>query len=239
MKNYYTQVLADVVGVVALGLGWGWLQGWLVGNPTAVGLFFLGLYILFCFGVNSLRKLQPTGAEPVAWLKKLDFRGNRTAVFLLALAPIVLAVFAQVDLNGFISSTAALGDDQFPEVHEGEVSLYFMFGPSFLWLGVALFYLVVMLTKVEATAVPATRAYWLREFFGLSVNNLMLISYAAYLSTLIMAGGNWLGWVLALLWLGVAFGAPRLLGYLANPTLPGLVTFAGLFLFTAVRLAGL
>ncbi len=237
MKRIAPQIGADIVGFATHILLFGWLYQLFETNRTSGGLLLLGLYLLFCFGVNFLRKLQPyPGATPHPIATRLDFRANHTAVVLLTLFTVALAVAVQVDLNGFVESTAALGADQFPEVHEGEVSLYFMFGPAFLWLGISLFYLVVMITQVETTAVAGTTAYALREFLGLTVSNLLMVSYGAYLATVAAQTGQ--GWLWASVALGaftLVFGVPRLLAYLKNPAMVGVVTFAGLVLFTAVR----
>lgn len=236
MKRIMPQLGADIVGFATHFLLFGWLYQLFQNNPTAGGLLLLGLYLLFCFGVNFLRKLQPyPDANPHRLATLLDFRDKRTAVVLLTLFTITFAIIAQVDLNGFVESTSALGADQFQEVHEGEVSLYFMFGPAFLWLAVAFFYLVVMITNVEETTIPATPAYYGREFAGLLFSNLLLVSYGAYLATVAtQLGQAWLWSLVALVVFGVMFGVPRLLAYLKNPAMLGVVTFGLLLLTTAV-----
>ncbi|MCA9979517.1 MAG: hypothetical protein KDD89_01740 [Anaerolineales bacterium] len=238
MNRLLPQIGADIVGFAAHLFLFGWLYQLFAERPTSGGLFLLGLYVLFCFGVNFLRKLQPyPDAKPLAALARLDFRANRTAVVLLTLVAVAFAVAVQVDLNDFVGSMAALGADQFPEVHEGEVSLYFMFGPSFLWLGSSLFYLVVMVTQVEETAVPETTTYAVREFLGLTISNLLMVSYGAYLAGVAARTGNAGLWaVLAVVVFGLMFGVPRLLAYLKNPQLVGWVTFGLLVLSTAVRI---
>lgn len=220
----YLPTVFDALALLMLGLLATPLLHYFSTNSMGGATLLMVLYIAFCFGVNFLRKTQPLPGREIASWKLLE---NQNFIIGFTLLMVVLFIFAQVDLNQFITSTFEMGQDQFPDRHEGETSLYFMFGPSFLWIGVALFYLVVMITQVEQTLTPETPAYWWRRSAGLLLNNLLLLTFTAYLAS---ASGRWGSWsYLFALWLFLALGFPRLLDWIKAPHWLTLVTFAGLF----------
>ena len=157
----------------------------LLADQTARGwLVVAAVYFFFCLAMNGLKKLRPLPAERPVWLTKLDVLANTKWAAVAAVLMAIAITMVQADLNQLVESAQLLAQSP-GVVHEGEVSLYYAFGPTFLWIILGLFYVLVMVTKVEQKFAPETAAYASRYFWGaLMIDGLALV-LAAYAGSLV------------------------------------------------------
>jgi hypothetical protein len=112
---------------------------------------------------------------------------------------------------------------------EGQAAAFFVFAPS-AWLGVSLFYILVLAFTVTPSIAPDTNRHAYQALYALLAMNVMLLVATAQLKALNSSGsGSW--FVLSLLLLLVWFGPPRWLYSEKRPNPPlSLITFVLLIL---------
>lgn len=217
---------ADGVAALALWLLFGGLSQRLGVPSLGSAWLLIAFYIIFCFGVNGIRKLLPASyVTPPPWLEFLQTRPWRVAQ---ALSAILAFLMAQADLNKLVESTLLLAENP-GKVNEGEVSLYFAFGPAFLWTIIGFFYLLVLITPVTPRVGQETPRGAVTAFASLLAVNFMVLTAAAYAAAVGARSGD--GAILALLsvWLLLIFIPPRLMHYWKRPNRWALLSY-GLFL---------
>ena len=205
-------------------------QGWLV---------VAAVYLLFGFGFNGLKKLR-SAPTPEPWLATLNVLAHPKWGMWAALLMAVAITLVQADLNQLVESAQLLAREA-GVVHEGEVSLYYAFGPTFLWVIIALFYVLVVATRVEERYEPGTAAYALRLFWGVLCSNSLALVLAAYAGSLVGRLGRplttaevWLTLGGALLAAGLLIDPTRLYVLSKQPRLIALLSYVTLMLFCLV-----
>lgn len=184
------------------------------------GMIVLVVYVLFAYGVNALKRLAPLSGPAEDYLRPLDFSGSRPVKFALGLLVVAFFVVLQIDLNRATESMIALMTRPDSFGHEGEITLYYSFGPLFLWLMVGVLYLAAFVLPTEKRAESGSGRFIWIEFAGLLAANGMLVVSAAYLASL---GGRTAGispflfTLAALVVLELLFDPARLRHALRNP----------------------
>lgn len=239
--NYLPALLADGVGLGLFVLFLDPLTTELSRRTLRSGMIFLVIYVIFAFGVNALKRLEPQAGKAAGVLSHLDFTGKRWVKVVLALLMVAFFVAAQIDLNQAADSMVDLMTR--PEMfgHEGEITLYYSFGPIFLWLMTGVLYLAAFILPTERRIAAGTGRYALVEFWGLLGINGMLLATTAYLTVLIRdlqlsGGGLLLVFLAAVLLLEVLFDPPRLRHALLNPGWWPLVSYSVVVVAAAVLL---
>ena len=240
LKNWIP-ILVDVLGIALHIFLFTTLTELFAAREVRGWFVIAGVYLLFCFGVNGLKKLEPAaGMSAPNGLKRLDFTGSRPWLIGLGVIMAITVVLIQADINKLIESTIVLMSNA-GEVHEGEVSLYYSFGPGFLWTILGLFYVLVLMTQVENSITAETPRYLWAQSFGLTMINVLVVVYAAYFSALLArfelspAVLTFSVMGIGLLFLLVFFPA-RLVHYFKRPQLLGLTSFTIFIGYVVVRL---
>lgn len=203
-----------------------------------------GVYLIFCFAVNGLKKLQPMPEKlsqlEWQWLGRFDFTRSRPWTIIVGVIMAVTVVMIQADINRLVESTLILMQNP-GEVHEGEVSLYYSFGPGFLWTILGLFYVLVLITKVEKTIEPSSGRYLRNELVGLLAINALAVVFSIYFASLmarldLTSAGRTAAFVGLLLLYGILFDPLRLVHFLKRPEPMGLITYIIFMLYCIVRI---
>lgn len=240
LKNWIP-MMVDVLGVALHIVLFSVLYELFAAREVRGWFVVAGAYLLFCFGVNGLKKLEPAeGMQAPAWLKRLDFTGSRPWLIGLGVVMAVTVVLIQADINNLIDSTIDLMSNA-GEVHEGEVSLYYSFGPGFLWLILGLFYVLVLMTQVENRITAESGRYLRAQLFGLGMINVLAVVYVAYFGALLarldLSTAAWAGSMIGLTVLFVVVFFPaRLVHFFKRPQLLGLMSFTIFIGYVLVRL---
>lgn len=239
LKNWIP-VTADVLGLILHIVLFSTLYNLFSSRNAAAWFVVAGAYFVFCLAVNGLKKLQPDErGEVPRWLAKFDFTRSRPLTVIIAVVMAITVIMIQADINQLVESALALAQSP-GEVHEGEVSLYYAFGPSFLWTILGLFYLLVLITNVEQNVEPDSGRYLRNEFVGLLAINVLIVTYSAYFATLVdrleLAGGGLVaGFVGLLLLYTVLFDPLRLLHFLKRPQSLSLISYIIFVAYCLIR----
>lgn len=205
----------------------------------------VGTYILFCFAMNGVRKTTSQQTPPHPFLAKFAGVQTKPTTAVVGLLMAAALLFIQADINQLAESALELA--QHPgEVHEGEVTLYFAFGPILIWVMIALFYLLVLVTQVEPKYPAHSTAAALLAGWSLFLNNSLLLLYTAYLvSSLNRLWGD--GWTVSQTFLAalimlagwlLLFVPPRLFVYFKRPHLRPWLTFLLFTLYAFIAVLG-
>lgn len=239
LKNWIP-VTADVLGLILHIVLFSTLYNLFSNRNAAAWFVVAGTYFVFCLAVNGLKKLQPDrNEETPSWLDKFDFTRSRPITVLIGVMMAFTVIMIQADINQLVESAIILAQNP-GEVHEGEVSLYYAFGPSFLWTILGLFYLLVLITNVEQNVEPNSGRYMRNEFVGLLATNALIVVYSAYFATLVdrvQLGGIELiiGLIGLLLLYTVLFDPLRLLHFLKRPQPLGLISYIIFVAYCLIR----
>lgn len=207
-------------------------------------ILLAGGYFIFCLAVNRLKKLQPMPEKlsqlEWQWLSRFDFTRSRPWTIIIGVIMAVTVIMIQADINRLVESTLLLMQNP-GEVHEGEVSLYYSFGPGFLWTILGLFYLLVLITKVEKTIEPGSGRYQRNEFLSLLAINSLAILFSAYFASLVArleltTLGLTAAFVGLLILYSILFDPLRLVHFLKRPEPVSLITYIMFMLYCIVRI---
>lgn len=190
-----------------------------LGDPASLNVLWLGgAYVLLCLGVYVIRKLEPApGASGHVW------PGPKTRGLLGALFGLMMMTAVAWQLGFF---EAALTIDPM-ELGEGEAASFFVFAPS-AWLGLSLFYVIVLAFNVTPTIGRESDNYsWLALAGLLGVNAMLLVATAQLRAVAAEAAtGGRLLWIAGVFLLFLLFfGPPRLLYLSRQPDLAAVLTF--------------
>ena len=215
-------LLADAAGVAGVILLLPTLTALFVDPSTINVLIISGAFVVYCTAVYLIRKLEPAAdAERLsrlpAWLADPLTMRLLAILFSLALAVLFLQQFGYWD-SIFVVDDRILG--------AGESSSFFVYGPG-AWIGVSLFYVLVLSASVRVTIEEESRNYSGLALLGLlGVNGMLLLGTAVLQSLNVFSG--WLGMSGAFVLLGLLFAPPRIWYLAKRPSL--LATFSYLFL---------
>ena len=215
-------LLADAAGVAGVILLLPTLTALFVEPSTINVLIISGAFVVYCTAVYLIRKLEPAAdAERLsrlpAWLAEPLTMRLLAILFSLALAVLFLQQFGYWD-SIFVVDDRILG--------AGESSSFFVYGPG-AWIGVSLFYVLVLSASVRVTIEEESRNYSGLALLGLlGVNGMLLLGTAVLQSLNVFSG--WLGMSGAFVLLGLLFAPPRIWYLAKRPSL--LATFSYLFL---------
>ena len=215
-------LLADAAGVAGVILLLPTLTALFVEPSTINVLIISGAFVVYCTAVYLIRKLEPAAdAERLsrlpAWLADPLTMRLLAILFSLALAVLFLQQFGYWD-SIFVVDDRILG--------AGESSSFFVYGPG-AWIGVSLFYVLVLSASVRVTIEEESRNYSGLALLGLlGVNGMLLLGTAVLQSLNVFSG--WLGMSGAFILLGLLFAPPRIWYLAKRPSL--LATFSYLFL---------
>jgi hypothetical protein len=113
----------------------------------------------------------------------------------------------------------------------GESSAFFVYGPG-AWIGVSLFYVLILSGSVRVTIEESSPNYAGLMLLGLlGINGMLLLGTAVLHSTTLFNG--WLGFVGAFVLLLLLFAPPRIWFLQKRPSLLAIVSFLILLLFCA------
>ena len=209
---------ADAIGMLALILTLPLLKEQFETIPIRGASILLGLFFLMGIAVNRLKRLEPQASDTADLATKLNFTHNQTIVTLLGIAAGHVFVFIQADLNQITNDLVALyGRDGY--VHEGEITLYYSLGPTFMWFMVAAFYQAAFMLKTERRIAAYTQTYQITEVLALTAINLYLVGFAGYLAAV---GSTWfsspvLFLIVAFILIELVFDPARLRHTIKNP----------------------
>ena len=224
-------LLADAVGAAGVILLLPALSAQMAFISTINVLIIGGAFVLYCTAVYLIRKLEPAAnADRLSrlpeWLTQTMSMRLLAILFALALAILFLYQFGYFDAI-FVVDDRALG--------AGESSAFFVYGPG-AWIGVSLFYVLVLSGSVRVTIEESSRNYAGLTLLGLlGVNGMLLLGTAVFHSTALFNG--WLGMVGAFVLLVLLFAPPRIWFLSKRPSLLATVSYLGLLLFSAFQIA--
>ncbi|MDJ0752869.1 MAG: hypothetical protein QNJ45_05075 [Ardenticatenaceae bacterium] len=243
LPNYLPAVAADILGLILLFTLFSPLNRLFTAQTIRGGMIFLIVYVAFAFSVNALKRLDAQPGPAFKYLKTVDFTRSSWITGVLALLVIAGFLIVQIDLNQATESMLALMSRPESYGHEGEITLYYSFGPLFLWLMVGVLYLAAMLLPTQRRISAGLNRYAVTEFVSLSLINLMMVFAAAYLAAYFgrvwgLTGQPFLAGLLALVLLEIAFDPPRLRHALKQPLWLPILTFL-LLITTAAIMVGM
>lgn len=182
-KLYWWPIAADFLAILLVVTLFAPLEQ-LFAQRTAQGWAVVAaVYLFFCLAINGLRKLQPVAAERPAWLTQFNVLGRTGGwVVGLGLVMALTVILIQADLNQLAESTQIVVQN--PELHEGEVTLYYAFGPALMWIALGLFYVLVLVTKVDVRHAPTTVRYGLTYFWSALLTDSLMLVLSAYFASL-------------------------------------------------------
>ena len=193
---------------------------------SGVHALWLGVvYILFWVGVYGLRKLTTETAVSLSipeWFMDKRVRTVLAVLFGLALMTALSFQFGYFD---------SIINPELAQIGEGEAAAFYVFGPG-AWLGVSLFYILVLAFDVRETIATIGSGYNGWALFGLLAVNAMLFFIAAQTAAIMTL----LTWppiargVLLLIGLPLLFLPPRLIFYRKQGQTTGLVSFGAVIL---------
>ncbi len=140
-----------------------------IGNSLLLGLVF----ILFVLGVYALKKLQTIPGPPFApagWLDNRRVSAALGVLFALCFALVLGYV------TGFLDSVAHLNR---AVLDEPASTIYLLLSPA-TWFGLALVYMLLLITPVEMTLAPGARNYQVVTLLGLLAVNLMAVALSGF-----------------------------------------------------------
>lgn len=220
-------LLVDVAGVAGVILLLPALAAQFAQPSTINVLIISGVYVVYCTAVYLIRKLEPAAdAERVSrllgWLTELLTMRLLAIFFALTLAVLFLQQLGYWD-SIFVVDDRILG--------AGESSSFFVYGPG-AWIGVSLFYLLVLSASVRVTIEEASRNYSALALLGLlGVNGMLLLGTAILQVTNLFNG--WLGAIGAFVLLVLLFAPPRIWYLVKRPSLLAAISYLTLLLFCA------
>ena len=150
-------------------------------NPGGGRLLFF-LFILLGLAFNRLKRLDPIDSEqeiPV-W-DRLDLAAQERIIRWLGFGIVGLFVLVQADLNNLIGDTLDLYASA-GEVHEGEMSLYIMFGPIFIWFIASAFFVAALVMPTEKQISRESGWYSATEFVVGVMSHITAGVFALYLA---------------------------------------------------------
>ncbi len=223
-------VLADAAGAAAVILLLPTLSA-LFAESSTVNVLILGVaFVLYCTAVYLIRKLEPgADAERTSrlptWLTQTVTMRLLAILFALVLTVEFLRQFGYWE-SIFVVDDRVLG--------AGESSAFFVYGPG-AWIGVTLFYVLVLSASVRVTIEEASRNYVGLALLGLlGVNGMLLLGTAVLQATNLFSG--WLGTIGGFLLLGLLFLPPRLWYLRKRPSLLATLSYLALLLLCAWQL---
>ena len=217
---------ADALGILALLLFLPLLKEQFTTAPTRGAGFLLLFFFAMAVAVNRLKRLEKQASDTEEITSKLNFTDNQTMVTILGVIAGLIFVFVQADLNQITNDLVSLYDRD-GYVHEGEITLYYALGPTFMWFMVAAFYQAAFMLKTERRIVAYSQIYRTTELWTLTLINLYLVIFAGYLAAV---GSSWfsnplLFLIVAFVLIEVIFDPARLRHTLKNPQWPPLISF--------------
>lgn len=199
-------------------------------NSVIMGFFF----VLFCLSVYGIKKLDdnPKGNRLLPHLF-LDRRvlGALGVLFALSIS------LATAYVVGFLDSVVAINRGL---LDEPAVTIYLLLTPA-SWFGLALIYMLVLNSDVEATVNRDEYRYLLVSFLSLSGINLMLVVatavWQAVWSRFALTEGATVFLILNFILNLLLFGPPRLLYLTKNPRPVAILTFVPLLITLTILAA--
>lgn len=185
-----------------------------------------GIFVLFCFSVYFLKKLEPENNRlPVTWIPNqlLSVNGQRVLGILFGIA-LALSVAHQL---GYMEAIFVVDDRV---LGAGESSAFFVYGPA-SWLGAGLIYMLILSSATPPRFKRAERRYVPVAALGLLGVNLMLVWATAELNAAIHASGIFWS-VPVFIILAVLFIPTRLVFFTKHPQVSTLISF-GIMLLAA------
>lgn len=235
-------VAADVVGLLLLIFLFQPLRTLFDAQTIRGGMLFLVAYIAFALAVNVLKRLEPQPGPAANLVQLFDYRRSSFLTVVLALIVVFGFIAVEIDLNQATNSMVELMSR--PEFYgnEGEISLYYSFGPLFLWLMIGVLYVVALLLPTERHIPAGSERYAVTELVALILINLMLVMTAAYLAAAFtriwpLDGRPLLAGLLTLFALEIVFDPARLRHALKQPLWLPLITFFALVFAAAGAVA--
>ena len=220
-------IIIDILTLIAL-IVWESTLSTQFQTLSAINASILGgTFILFCFAVYWLKKLEPrVDTTSGSWIpaQLLSVTGQRVLgiVFGVALA---LGIAHQL---GYMESIFIVDDRV---LGAGESSAFFVYGPA-SWLSAGLIYALILSSTTPPRFLQEESRYAIMAALGLIGVDLMLVLATAELHAAIQSA-NFL-WFFAALLILIAFFVPTRLVYLTKqPQISSLVSFAILLLVAA------
>ena len=221
--------IVDILTIIAL-LMWGnqlanQFQTLSAINATILG----GVFILFCFAVYWLKKLEPTSEQTPNWIPSftLSVTGQRVLGVCVGVG-LALGVAHQL---GYLESIFIVDDRV---LGAGESSAFFVYGPA-SWLGGGLIYMLILSSTTPPRFLRNDSRFNLFAILGLAGVNLMLVFAMAELSAAIQS--NNILWAFAIFPILLIWFLPTRLVYITKkPQLSGSISFA-ILLFVATLVA--
>lgn len=199
-------------------------------NSVIMGL----LFVLFCLSVYGIKKLEDDvqGRQPVApFLLEKRTLGALGVLFALFLS------LATAYVVGFLDSVVAINRGL---LDEPSVTIYLLLTPA-SWFGLALIYLLVLSSDVEATVGADEYRYPVVSFLSLSGVNLMLVAatavWQALWSRFTFVGGAALFLAFNSVLNLFLFAPPRLSYLTKNPRWAAVLTWVPLWLYLSLLAA--
>jgi hypothetical protein len=219
--------LADAVGVAGAVLLLPALSAQMATISTINVLIIGGTFILFCTAVYIIRKLEPTAnadrlSRVPSWLTQTITMRLLAILFALTLAVLFLQQLGYWE-SIFVVDDRVLG--------AGESASFFVYAPG-AWIGVSLFYLLVLSSSVRVTIEETSPNYAGLALLGLlGINGMLLLGTAVLQATAFFNG--WLGLVGAFIWLLLLFAPPRIWFLTKRPSLLATISYLILLFFCA------
>lgn len=234
IREFIPPILADLTGLAltflllpALTVRFSQLS---VINSVIMGFFF----VLFCLSVYGIKKLNDDGKGGRILPPLLLERRTLGALGVLFALFISLATAYVV---GFLDSVVAINRGL---LDEPAVTIYLLLTPA-SWFGLALIYMLVLNSDVEATVNRDEYRYLLVSFLSLSGVNLMLVVatavWQAVWSRFELAEGATVFLILNFVLNLLLFGPPRLLYITKNPRVIAILTYLPLLITLTILAA--
>lgn len=153
-------------------------------NPPTPGggrlLFFL--FVLLGLSFNRFKRLDRIDSTRIipVWDRLSDAQ-QEGVIRWLGFGLVGLFVLVQADLNNLIGDTLDLYTNA-GEVHEGEMSLYIMFGPIFIWFIASAFFVAALVVPTEKHISPDDGRYRVTEFVVGLISHMTAGVFALYLA---------------------------------------------------------
>lgn len=242
LPTSFPAMAADLVGLLLLIFLFNPLRSLFEARTIRGGMYFLVTYIVFALAVNVLKRLEQRPGPAADFVRLFDYTGSPFLKVFLALIVIAGFVVVEIDLNRATDSMIELMSR--PEFYgnEGEITLYYSFGPLFLWLMIGVLYLAALLLPTQQRIAAGSSRYALTEFVALSLINVMLVMSAAYLAAAFSRMGSFndqplTAGILALLVLEIVFDPARLRHALKQPLWLPIMSFFTLVFAAATAVA--
>jgi hypothetical protein len=136
-------------------------------NSVILGAVFL----LFCFSVYAIKKLQPFSP----WASSLSLLADERTRGALGVLFALFLMLAVSYVAGFLDSVVAINRNI---LDEPSVTIYLLLTPA-SWFGLALIYMLLLVNEPEPTVPADSPGHFLLTWLGLSGVNLMAVALTA------------------------------------------------------------